>query len=111
MQLRPGLHTVGCMTASTRTYVVECYCPAIDRRAVESSGHRAMAAAAELRKEGRAVDYVGALLVPGDEVVFHFFAAKSPGTVHDASVRAGVEFERVLESIPVGIEVLAATGS
>jgi hypothetical protein len=95
------------MPAGTRTYVVECYSPAIDLRAVERSGHRATAAAAELRRKGRPVDYVGALLVPGDEVVFHLFAAKSVRTVREASLRAGVEFERVLESIPVGIDAVA----
>ena len=91
--------------------MVECYSPAIDRQAVESSGHRAMAAAAELRSRGRPVDYVGALLVPGDEVVFHIFAATSSAAVRNASLRAGLEFERVLESIPIGIAALAASPS
>ena len=89
--------------------MVECYSPAIELRDVERSGHRATAAAAELRKNGRPVDYMGALLVPGDEVVFHLFAAKSLRTVREASMRAGVEFERVLESIPVGMDAAFAT--
>jgi hypothetical protein len=96
------------MTARTRTYVVECYLPGIDRRAVESSGRRATVAAAELRHRGCRVEYVGALLVPGDEVVFHLFAAGAVGPVREASLRAGVEFERVLESIPIGIDLLVA---
>ena len=87
--------------------MVECYSPAIDLRDVERCGHRATAAAAELRQRGRPVDYVGALLVPGDEVVFHLFSARSPRTVREASVLAGVRFERVVESIPVGIDALA----
>ena len=96
------------MTPRTRTYVVECYSPAIDRQAVEAAGQRARAAAAELRSQGRRVDYVGALLVPGDEVVFHVFAAPSKSAVRDASLRAGIEFERALESIPIGIDALLA---
>ena len=88
--------------------MVECYSPAIDLQAVESSRHRAIAATAELRGRGRPVDYVGALLVPGDEVVFHLFAATSLGAVREASLRAGIEFERALESIPVGLDALAA---
>ena len=94
------------MTARTRTYVVECYSPAIDRQTVEGSATRATAAAADLRSRGRPVDYVGALLVPGDEVVFHLFAARSAGAVREASLQAGVEFERVVESIPVGLDSL-----
>jgi len=92
--------------ARSRTYVVECYSPAIDRRAVESTRHRAIAAAAELRDEGRGVEYRGALFVPGDEVVFHLFTAGSLSAVREASLRAGVDFERVLESIPIGIATL-----
>jgi hypothetical protein len=94
--------TVGPVEPRTRTYVVECYSPAIDRGAVESTGQRAIAAAAELREEGRGVEYRGALLVPGDEVVFHLFTAGSLSAVREASLRAGVDFERVLESIPIG---------
>jgi hypothetical protein len=107
MQGGPAGRRVRTMPTGTRTYVVECYSPAIDRRAVEASGRRATAAAAELRSEGRGIDYVGALLVPGDEVVFHLFAATSGQAVREASLRAGVEFERVVESIPVGIDALA----
>jgi hypothetical protein len=91
-----------------RTYVVECYSPAIRREAVEACGQRASAAAAELRSRGCGIDYVGALLVPGDEVVFHLFAAPSQAPVTEASVRAGIEFERVLESIPIGLDGLGA---
>jgi hypothetical protein len=97
--------TVGSVTAMTRTYVVECYSPAIDRQAVESSARRARAAAAELQCRGRRVEYVGALFVPGDEVVFYLFAASSLGPVREASRRAGVEFERVSESIPIGVDL------
>ena len=94
------------MTASSRTYVVECYSPAIDRQAVESACDRATAAAAALRSEGSPVEYVGALLVPGDEVVFYLFAAGSADLVREASLRAEVEFERAVESIPIGIDSL-----
>jgi hypothetical protein len=93
--------------ARTRTFVVECYSPAIDRQAVESTARRTRAAAAELKSRGRRIHYVGALLVPGDEVVFYLFAATSLGPVREASQRAGVEFERVLESIPIGIDGLS----
>jgi len=93
------------MTASASlsgTYLVECYKPGLERVEVESAADRALTASAELREEGRKVEYVGAILVPGDEVVFHIFAAECAGTVREASVRASVEYERVVESVAVG---------
>jgi hypothetical protein len=90
--------------AGSETYAVECYSPAIDRPAVEGSAALANRATAELRKRGDAVEYMGALLVPGDEVVFYLFRSPSPDVVREASDRAGIEFERVLESIAIGLE-------
>jgi hypothetical protein len=84
------------------SFLVECYAPGIERGAVQSAGDRARAASAALRDEGHAVEYLGALLVPGDEVVFHFFNSDSACTVHEASARACVAYERVVESIAVG---------
>jgi hypothetical protein len=86
----------------SRTYLVECYVPGIKPAEVECEVARVRAVSAELRKEGRQVEYVGAILVPGDEVVFHLFASECEGTVRDASVRASVPYERVVESIAVG---------
>jgi hypothetical protein len=93
------------MTAAdslSRTYLVECCEPGIARAQVESASERAMAASAELRDEGRTVEYVGAIFVPGDEVVFHVFAAESAATVSAATTRASVAYERVVESVSVG---------
>lgn len=92
------------MTAAettSHTYLVECYSPGVERADVESAGERAVAVSAELRNEGCAVEYVGAILVPGDEVVFYVFASSCPGAVREASVRAAVPFERVVESVAV----------
>jgi hypothetical protein len=93
------------MTASaslSRTFLVECYRPGLERADVESATYRALAASAELRRETRKVEYVGAILVPEDEVVFHIFAADCAETVREASIRAYVEHERVVESVVVG---------
>jgi hypothetical protein len=86
----------------TQTYLVECYSPGIGREDVESAAERALDASAALRSEGCSVEYVGALLVPADEVVFHVFASTSVGAVREASSRAAVPFERVVESVAVG---------
>ena len=69
---------------------------------MELATNRAHAASAELRNEGRKVEYVGAILVPADEVVFHVFAAECMATVREASTRASVEYERVVESVALG---------
>lgn len=92
-------------------YVVECFSPGVDGHAVRSAGERATVAVAELRSGAPAVEYLGALLLPGDEVVFHLFWATSSRAVSDASVRAGIDFERVLESIPVGMDGFAVASS
>lgn len=89
--------------ADIGTYAVECYSPSIDRPAVEDSAALARHVAAELRERGDAVEYLGALLVPGDEVVFYLFSSPSSDAVREASSRAGIEFERVLESIAIGL--------
>ena len=84
-----------------KTYLVECYSPGIARMEVEAAAERAVAACAELREEGCGVDYVGAMLVPADEVVFHVFASPCARVVREAGLRAGVPFERVVESVAV----------
>jgi hypothetical protein len=92
--------------AAPHTYAVECYSPAIDRESVLLSRDRVTTAAAELRERGHCVEYMGALLFPQDEMVFHLFRADGPEPVRAASLGAGMEFERVVESILVGIEAL-----
>lgn len=84
-----------------RTFLVECYTPGIERPAVEAAGRRAAAAAASMRAEGRTIEYLRALFVPGDEAVFHVFAADDADAVREAGVRADLAFERVVESIAV----------
>ena len=84
-----------------RTFLVECYAPDIVRSDVEAFGRRATAAAAQLRAEGRAIEYLRALLVPGDDAVFHVVSADSSDAVREAGERAAIPFERVVESVTV----------
>jgi hypothetical protein len=42
-------------------------------------------------------------------VVFRLFAARSVTAVREATLRAGIEFERVVESIPVGVHAFDLT--
>lgn len=87
-----------------RTFLVECFAPAATREGVASAGDRVRAAAAELRQAGREVDYVGSLLVGEDEVVIHVFRADDVGLVREAAALAELAFERVVESVPIGLE-------
>ena len=84
------------------TYLVECYTPGVRGKDVETAGARVLAATADLRRQGLAIEYVGALFVPVDEIVFHVFSSESAEAVREASTRAKVGFERVVESIAMG---------
>jgi hypothetical protein len=85
-----------------RTFIVECYLPGIEEDAVIEASRQARDAAEALRREGAAIDYLGATFMPGDEVVFHAFRASGPAVVEAASRAAGLSFERIVESIGVG---------
>ena len=85
-----------------RTYAAECYEPGVREASVEDAAQRAGAAASALRANGREVEYREALLMPGDEVVFHLFAAEDPDSVREACVHAEIGPERILEVVEVG---------
>jgi hypothetical protein len=84
--------------APLRTYLVECYAPDIARSDVVAVSIRAASAAAQMRNEGRGIEYVRALLMPDDDAVFHLFAADAIETVREAGERAQISFARVVES-------------
>ena len=85
----------------TRQFLVECFVPGVDRRGVEAVATRARAATRDLRGDGAAVEYLGAILLPSDEVVLHLFRADSPSVVGAACERAQVAFERMTEAVTV----------
>ncbi len=85
-----------------RTYAAECYEPGVREASVEDAAQRADAAASALRANGREVEYREALLMPGDEVVFHLFAAEDPDSVREACAHAQIGPERILDVIEVG---------
>ena len=83
-----------------RGYLVECYWPGVTEQAVADAAHRAVQAAAEIRRQGHDVDFLTAILVPADETVFCLFEGQE-AAVRAASERAGIPVERVLESVRV----------
>jgi hypothetical protein len=83
----------------TATYIAECFWPGVTDELVEDAGLRASRAVAELRSEGKPISYVGSILVPEDEVVFFQFEGPSADIVREASGRAELPIERVVESV------------
>jgi hypothetical protein len=83
----------------SRTYLVERYWPGATEVAFNDITARARSAARELQAAGRNIEYLGGLLLPGDEVAFWRFASESDAGVAEAAARAGLTFDRVVESI------------
>jgi hypothetical protein len=89
------------MAQPSKTYVVECYLPGVDDRALQRA---ADATAGQVRRLGPAaadVEYLGALLMAVDEVVLHAFRASDPELVRRVSAAAGLSFDRIVESVEI----------
>jgi hypothetical protein len=82
-------------------YVAECFLPGLTRTTVEVLDARAKQSAEALTLEGKPVRYLGSTLFPSDEVVFFEFEGASAEVVRQASERAELPFERIIESIHV----------
>ena len=81
------------------TFLVEAYAAAMTRKELAAAIARAERIAGELRGDGEQVEYLGALFVPADEVVFHVVAARDIGLVRALCSRSAVTSERIVESI------------
>lgn len=81
-------------------FLVECFAPALGD-GPSSEAALASAACAEMRTAQIEVAYLGALIVPGDELAFHVFAAADAAVVLEASRRAHLRVERVVRSVAV----------
>jgi hypothetical protein len=79
-------------------YLVECFWPGVTREVLMAANERARDSAVARSREGCAVAFVGALLVPADEVVFFQFSAASEHDVTRAARAAELPFDRVSES-------------
>jgi Nickel responsive protein SCO4226-like len=78
-------------------FVVECLWPSVSAADLEALDRSIEAATAELLRERRPIRYLGLLLVRDDEIVLCQFEG-SAEDVRDAAERAGVPFERILET-------------
>jgi hypothetical protein len=84
-----------------RGYLVECYWPGVSADKVAAAVERAEQAAGELRSQGRPVHVLGSILVLADETVFCLFDGQE-ADVRAVSEKAGVPFERILDSLRIG---------
>jgi hypothetical protein len=78
-------------------FLVEVYTPAV--AALAEIQERARTAATELSEAGRPARYVRSIVVPGDETCFHLFEAASAEVVLEASRRAGISPQRIVEAV------------
>lgn len=81
------------------SYLVESYHPQGRSAALPEAAARARRAAHGLRAEGKQVRYLRSALLPGDELCLHLFEADSATLVSQASERAGISPERVVETV------------
>ena len=89
------------MPVASKTWVVECYVPGVDDAKVRSAAEHAAAAVRRLGGRDHGLEYLGALLMAVDEVVLHAFRSDDLDLVRSASAAAGLEFERVIESVEI----------
>lgn len=89
-------------------YLVESYLPVAGPEAQAEVETRARAAADELAREGAPLSHLHCIFVPEDEMCLLLYEAASPELVREASRRAGIECERVLEAAG-GLEVGSRT--
>jgi hypothetical protein len=87
-------------------FLVEAYTPATTKIAAVEA--RAQRAADQLALTGTDVHYVSAIFVPEDEMCLLVYEAASPEHAREASRRAGIECERVVEAAG-GLEVGSLT--
>ncbi|SRR6266536_4383068 len=85
-------------SSGRRTYLVECYWPGVSEGKLAAAAARALAAAGELRRDGRDVQFLGAILVHADETAFCLFDGAEED-VRAVSTQAGIPFERIRESL------------
>ena len=64
-----------------------------------ATAERARQAALTLAAEGQRIRFLRSTFLPTDELCFLVFEADSPGVVSEATERAAIEFERIVEAV------------
>jgi hypothetical protein len=85
------------------TYLVEHYRPGLSAEELGAWAARVRDTANEMEREGKAVRYLRATIVPTDESLLCVLEAASEDLVREAYARAEIPFERITAVIPDGM--------
>jgi hypothetical protein len=84
----------------TRTlFAAKCYWPGLTNSQLEQATGRARAEAEAAARAGATIAYLGAIFFPLDDLVLCVFKAEGQGDVRQASERAGMPCERVMQAV------------
>lgn len=75
-------------------FILETYTPRLSSSDLDDLVGRAKRATT-----GTQVSHVRSYLVPEDEMCMHVFEAPSGAAVHDVAARAGLEIERIVQTV------------
>jgi hypothetical protein len=89
----------GAPAPSSSTFLVEHYWPGVTVESFRAAAERVGEATAALAREGAAIRFLHSTVVPADEAAFCAFHADSAALVEEAYSRAGVSFERLVETV------------
>jgi Nickel responsive protein SCO4226-like len=81
-----------------RTFLVSLRLPAAGPAALTVAGERARSAVEDLAREGVTVRWIRSVYVAEDDTCLLVFEAPSPEAVGEASRRAALEYERIVEA-------------
>jgi Protein of unknown function (DUF4242) len=90
----------GCADDPRMLYTAKCFWPGVTEDELRLAATRAGGE----RGEQREATFRGALYLPGDELVLCLFDSPSRTSVKDASERAGMPCERVIESVWIDLD-------
>ena len=85
-----------------RTFVVECYWPGMTEEQARETLERVIHIAREACPADGAWP-LGCLLLPSDGMALYLFVAPNEAAVRQIGSRAEVPFDRIIESIHIGI--------
>jgi len=93
----------GTGTEARETFLVEHYRPGLTASELGAWAARVRDTTGEMEREGKAVRYLRATIVPTDEALLCVFEAASEQLVREAYARTGIPFERITAVIPDGM--------
>jgi len=85
------------MAETWTSFVAECFWVGVKDHHLSALDQRVHACVAGMALDGESVSYLGSVLMREDEVVLCFFEGTATN-VRRAAVRAGVPFERIVET-------------